>query len=53
MTTLTKVASTISDSLYNLKEKVCNDGQFCDDVAMSLLACVTLWMMIEAMRPLY
>ena len=52
MTALTKVAYSITDALHNLKERICNDGQFCDDVAMAVLATVTIWMMIEAMRPL-
>ena len=52
MTTLTKVAHSITDGLQNLKEKICNDGQFCDDVVMMALATATIWIMIESMRPL-
>jgi len=52
MTTLTKVAYSITDGLHNLKERICNDGHFCESVVMALLSTVTIWVMIEAMRPL-
>jgi len=52
MTTFTKVASSVSSIYETIKEKICNDGRFCDDVAMTGLACVVAWMMIEAMRPI-
>ena len=52
MTTLVKeVASNVSEYYTNFKDRICNDGHFCDDLAMTLLATVTIWMMIEAMRP--
>ena len=28
-----------------LKDKICNDGQFCDDVGMLALSGVVFWMM--------
>ena len=52
MTTLTKVGSKLSDAFDSLKDKVCNDGTFCDDVLMAMLGIVTVWMMVEAMKPL-
>lgn len=52
MTTLTKVGHTVSNILSNLKDRACNDGRFCDDVAMTLLGFTTVWMMIVAMQPL-
>lgn len=52
MTTLTKVGHNILHLLADLKERICNDGQFCDDVAMGTLAVITCWMMYVAMQPL-
>lgn len=52
MTTLTKVASSLFDSVNTIKERICNDGQFCDDIAMAFLSAVTVWMMVVAMQPL-
>jgi hypothetical protein len=52
MTTLTKVAHGINSQLIELKDRICNDGQFCDDIAMTALAGVTLWIMILAMQPI-
>lgn len=53
MTTLVKkVGNNILHSLADLKERLCNDGQFCDDVAMMALAVLTVWMMYVAMQPL-
>ena len=53
MTTLVKkVGHNILHSLADLKERLCNDGQFCDDVAMAALAVITIWMMYVAMQPL-
>lgn len=52
MTTLTKVAHSISETWMEFKDRVCNDGQFCDDIAMSLLSLTTAWMMWVAMQPI-
>ena len=52
MTTLTKVGHNILHLLADFKEKICNDGQFCDDVAMGTLGVITCWMMYVAMQPL-
>lgn len=52
MTTLTKVASSLFDSVIEFKNRLCTDGQFCDDMAMTALAGITVWMMVVAMQPL-
>ena len=52
MTTLTKVGHSIIHQSEVFRDKICNDGHFCDDVAMMLLAGVTMWMMFEAMKPI-
>lgn len=52
MTTLTKVASSLSDTVSSIKDRFCNDGQFCDDVGMGLLTALTMWMMVVAMQPI-
>lgn len=52
MTTLTKVAHGINLYLIDLKDRLCNDGQFCDDIAMTALAGITVWMMVVAMQPI-
>ena len=52
MTTLTKVASSLFDSVIDFKNRICTDGQFCDDVAMGILAFITGWIMVVAMQPL-
>jgi hypothetical protein len=52
MTTLTKVAHSITDTWKEFKDRVCNDGHFCDDIAMGLLSLTTAWMMWVAMQPI-
>ena len=52
MTTLTKVGYTMSSILVNLKERICNDGRFCDDVGMALMGITTVWMMVVALQPI-
>jgi len=52
MTTLTKVAHGINSQLNEIKDRICNDGRFCDDIAMMVLAGVTFWMMAVAMQPI-
>ena len=52
MTTLTKVAHTITDTLVSIKNRVCDDGQFCENVALSFLSITTVWMMFVAMQPI-
>jgi hypothetical protein len=52
MTTLTKVAHSITDTWKEIKDRFCNDGAFCDDVAMGLLSLTVGWMMWVAMQPI-
>ena len=53
MTTLiSKVGQTLSTHLNAFKDRFCNDGYFCDDLAMGLLSVLTVWMMYVAMLPI-
>jgi len=45
MTTLQKVAGTVPYLYKQIKEKICDDNRFCEDVMMTGLMVAVFWIM--------